>query len=116
MLHVLWPLSERVVCRIPGPSHSSSQISGFPCRIFRRLFRGLRLVRAVRPGVWVLSPLVWPGGNHGFALLLSRLMLRCSVALMFRASFPRSLVVDLQPFDVALSAVEGLFTFDLSRS
>ena len=41
----------------------------------------MRFVRQVRPGIWVLSPLVLPGGSQGVALRLNRLMLRCSVSL-----------------------------------
>ena len=90
--HPLWTNKQHVACALAAEGERVLYVESLGLRtvqaksqdfsrIFRRLFRGLRLVRAVRPGVWVLSPLVWPGGNHGFALLLNRLMLRCSVAL-----------------------------------
>ena len=44
-------------------------------RILKRLRRGLRGPRRVRPGIWVWSPLVVPGGSAGIALLLNRISL-----------------------------------------
>jgi len=90
--HPLWTNKQHVACALAAEGERVLYVESLGLRsvqaksqdfsrIFRRLFRGLRLVRVVRPGVWVLSPLVWPGGNHGFALRLNRLILRCSVAL-----------------------------------
>ncbi|KZR85050.1 glycosyltransferase [Synechococcus sp. MIT S9504] len=58
-------------------------------RIFRRLRRGLRCPRQVRPGVWVVSPLVLPGQVRGLAGLLNRWSLNFSL-------FVADLVLDLR--------------------
>ena len=90
--HPIWTNKQHVACALAAEGERVLYVESLGLRsvqaksqdfsrIFRRLFLGLRLVRAVRPGVWVLSPLVWPGGNHGFALHLNRLTLRCSMAL-----------------------------------
>ena len=41
-------------------------------RILRRLRRGLRPLRQVQAGIWVLSPLVLPGRTQGVAGRLNR--------------------------------------------
>jgi glycosyltransferase involved in cell wall biosynthesis len=53
-------------------------------RILRRLRRGLRPPRRIRPGLWVWSPLVLPGGSAGLALTLNRLILRLGLAAAVR--------------------------------
>ena len=126
--HPLWTNKQHVACALAAEGERVLYVESLGLRsvqaksqdfsrIFRRLFRGLRLVRVVRPGVWVLSPLVWPGGNPWVCVApqppdppLQR------GACVFCASFSLSLVVDLQPFDVALPPVEGFFSLDLSRS
>ena len=50
-------------------------------RILRRLRRGLRPPRRIRPGLWVWSPLVLPGGTSGWALRLNRLSIRVGLAV-----------------------------------
>ena len=58
-------------------------------RILKRLWRGLRITRKVRKGVWVISPLVLPGKVRGLAALLNRLSLNFSL-------FVADLVLDLR--------------------
>ena len=41
-------------------------------RILRRLRRSLHPLRRVRKGIWVLSPLVWPGKTSGIGGRLNR--------------------------------------------
>lgn len=57
------------------PSASSQDIA----RIWRRLRRGLRRPREVRPGLWVWSPLVLPFNGMATVRLLNRLILRSSI-------------------------------------
>ena len=90
--HPLWTNKQHVACSLAAEGERVLYVESLGLRsvqaksqdfrrILRRLLLGLRFVRKVRPGVWVLSPLVLPGGSHGVALCLNRLMLRCSVAL-----------------------------------
>lgn len=44
-------------------------------RIFKRLIRGLRAPREVRPGLWIWSPLVVPAAKHPWVRLLNRIWL-----------------------------------------
>lgn len=50
-------------------------------RILRRLRRALLPPRRIRPGLWVWSPLVLPGGTSGLPLRMNRLSLRAGLAL-----------------------------------
>ena len=90
--HPLWTNKQHVACSLAAEGERILYVESLGLRsvqaktqdlrrILRRLLLGLRLVRQVRPGIWVLSPLVLPGGSHGMALRLNRLMLRCSIAL-----------------------------------
>ena len=90
--HPLWTNKQHVACSLAAEGERVLYVESLGLRsvqaktqdfkrIFRRLLLGLRFVRQVRPGVWVLSPLVLPGGSRGLALRLNRLMLRCSVSL-----------------------------------
>jgi glycosyltransferase involved in cell wall biosynthesis len=51
-------------------------------RILRRIRRSFRPLRKVQPNLWVLSPLVLPGGSGGWVLRLNRFSLRCYFALV----------------------------------
>ena len=93
--HPLWTNKQHVACSLAAEGERVLYVESLGLRsvqaktqdfrrIFRRLLLGLRLVRQVRPGIWVLSPLVLPSGSHGLALRLNRLMLRCSIALACR--------------------------------
>ena len=93
--HPLWTNKQHVACSLAAEGERVLYVESLGLRsvqaktqdlrrILRRLLLGLRLVRKVRPGIWVLSPLVLPGGSHGLALRLNRLMLRCSIALACR--------------------------------
>lgn len=62
-------------------------------RILRRIRRALWPLRQVRPGIWVLSPLVLPGGSSGWALRLNRLSLRYAFALVQRCVALRNTVL-----------------------
>jgi len=90
--HPLWTNKQHVACALAAEGERVLYVESLGIRsiqaktqdfrrILRRLLLGLRLVRLVRPGIWVLSPLVLPGGSQGMALRLNRLLLRCSVAL-----------------------------------
>ena len=90
--HPLWTNKQHVACSLASEGERVLYVESLGLRsvqaktqdfrrILRRLLLGLRFVRQVRPGIWVLSPLVLPGGSQGGALLLNRLMLRCSVSL-----------------------------------
>jgi len=90
--HPLWTNKQHVACSLASEGERVLYVESLGLRsvqaktqdfrrILRRLLLGLRFVRQVRPGIWVLSPLVLPGGSQGVALRLNRLMLRCSVSL-----------------------------------
>ena len=90
--HPLWTNKQHVACSLAAEGERVLYVESLGLRsvqpktqdfrrILRRLLLGLRFVRQVRPRVWVLSPLVLPGGSRGLALRLNRLMLRCSVSL-----------------------------------
>ena len=90
--HPLWTNKQHVACSLASEGERVLYVESLGLRsvqaktqdfrrILRRLLLGLRFVRQVRPGIWVLSPLVLPGGSQGGALRLNRLMLRCSVSL-----------------------------------
>ena len=90
--HPLWTNKQHVACALAAEGERVLYVESLGLRsvqvksqdfrrILRRLFLGLRFLRSVRPGIWVLSPLVLPGGSYGLALRLNRLMLRFSVYL-----------------------------------
>ena len=90
--HPLWTNKQHVACSLASEGERVLYVESLGLRsvqaktqdfrrILRRLLLGLRFVRQVRPRIWVLSPLVLPGGSQGAALRLNRLMLRCSVSL-----------------------------------
>ena len=90
--HPLWTNKQHVACALAAEGERVLYVESLGLRsvqvksqdfrrILRRLFLGLRFLRSVRPGIWVLSPLVLPGGSHGLALRLNRLMVRFSVSL-----------------------------------
>ena len=90
--HPLWTNKQHVACALAAEGERVLYVESLGLRsvqvksqdfrrILRRLLLGLRFLRSVRPGIWVLSPLVLPGGSHGLALRLNRLMVRFSVSL-----------------------------------
>ena len=90
--HPLWTNKQHVACALAAEGERVLYVESLGLRsvqvksqdfrrILRRLFLGLRPLRSVRPGIWVLSPLVLPGGSQGLALRLNRLMVRFSVSL-----------------------------------
>ena len=90
--HPLWTNKQHVACALAAEGERVLYVESLGLRsvqvksqdfrrILRRLFLGLRFLRSVRPGIWVLSPLVLPGGSQGLALRLNRLMVRFSVSL-----------------------------------
>jgi len=90
--HPLWTNKQHVACSLASEGERVLYVESLGLRsvqaktqdfrrILRRLLLGLRFVRQVSPRVWVLSPLVLPGGSRGLALRFNRLMLRCSVSL-----------------------------------
>ena len=81
--HPLWTNKQHVACALADLGHRVLYIDSLGVRgprgdradtgrILRRLSRGLRLPRSVRPGVWVYSPLVLPGKTSGLAGRLNR--------------------------------------------
>ena len=90
--HPLWTNKQHVACALAAEGERVLYVESLGLRsvqvksqdfrrILRRLFLGLRFLRSVRPGIWVLSPLVLPGGSQGLALRLNRLMVSFSVSL-----------------------------------
>ena len=90
--HPLWTNKQHVACSLAAEGERVLYVESLGLRsvqaktqdyrrILRRLLLGLRFVRQVRPRVWVLSPLVLPGGSSGLALRFNRLVLRSSVSL-----------------------------------
>ena len=75
--HPLWTNKQHVACALAAEGERVLYVESLGLRsvqaktqdfrrILRRLFLGLRFVRAVRPGIWVLSPLVLPVAPRGF--------------------------------------------------
>ena len=98
--HPLWTNKQHVAAALADFGHRVLYIDSLGVRgprvdrsdswrIVRRLRRGLRLPRKVRPGVWVVSPLVLPGKVRGLAGLLNRWSLNFSL-------FMADLVLDLR--------------------
>ena len=80
--HPLWTNKQHVACALAELGHRVLYVDSLGVRgprvdrsdsgrILRRLRRGLRGPRKVRPGVWVLSPLVLPGQTRGWAGFLN---------------------------------------------
>ena len=94
--HPLWTNKQHVAAALVAEGHRVLYVESLGLRqaqptgrdlnrIFKRLRRGFRLPRAVRPGLWVWSPLVLPGAGSGVSLALNRLVLGFGlrVALMW---------------------------------
>ena len=88
--HPLWTNKQHVACALAELGHRVLYVDSLGVRgprvdrsdsgrILRRLRRGFRGPRKVRPGVWVLSPLVLPGQTRGWAGLLNRWSLNLSL-------------------------------------
>ena len=84
--HPLWTNKQHVEVALAAEGHRVLYVESLGLRpaqatardfsrILKRLRRGLRRPRRVRPGIWVWSPLVWPGGSTGLTLMLNRLSL-----------------------------------------
>ena len=84
--HPLWTNKQHVAVALAAEGHRVLYVESLGLRpaqatardlsrILKRLRRGLRGPRRVRPGIWVWSPLVWPGGSTGLTLMLNRLSL-----------------------------------------
>ena len=90
--HPLWTNKQHVACALAERGHRVLYVDSLGVRgprgdrsdlgrILKRLRHGLRLPRKVRPGVWVLSPLVLPGRTRGWAGFLNRWSLNTSLLL-----------------------------------
>ena len=88
--HPLWTNKQHVAAALADLGHRVLYVDSLGVRgprvdrsdsgrILRRLRRGLRLPRKVRPGVWVVSPLVLPGKVRGLTGLLNRWSLNVSL-------------------------------------
>ena len=98
--HPLWTNKQHLACSLADLGHRVLYVDSLGVRaprgdrsdagrILRRLRRGLRFPRQVRPNLWVLSPLVLPGQSSGWLGRLNRWSLGLSlfladVALDFR--------------------------------
>jgi len=88
--HPLWTNKQHVACALADLGHRVVYVDSLGVRgprvdrsdsgrILRRLRRGLRLPRRVRPRVWVVSPLVVPGQTRGLVGRLNRWSLNLSL-------------------------------------
>ncbi|AKN61743.1 glycosyl transferase [Synechococcus sp. WH 8020] len=98
--HPLWTNKQHVACCLSDLGHRVLYVDSLGVRaprgdrsdfgrILRRLRRGFRLPRQVRPGLWVVSPLVMPGQTRGITGRLNRMSLDFSL-------FVADLVLDLR--------------------
>ena len=88
--HPLWTNKQHVACSLADLGHRVLFVDSLGVRaprgdrsdagrIVRRLKRGLRGPRQVRPNVWVVSPLVLPGQSSGVLGRLNRWSLGLSL-------------------------------------
>ena len=98
--HPLWTNKQHVACCLSDLGHRVLYVDSLGVRaprgdrsdigrILRRLRRGFRLPRQVRPGLWVMSPLVLPGRTRGITGRINRMSLDFSL-------FMADLVLDLR--------------------
>jgi len=103
--HPLWTNKQHVACSLVALGHrvlyveslglrSPRQAAHAPVatqarsdwsRIRRRLCHGVQPPRQVRPGLWVWSPLVFPGALAGWRLAINRLVLRVGLFVWSRS-------------------------------
>ena len=90
--HPLWTNKQHVAIALAQAGHRVLYIDSLGLRtvqptirdlrrVLRRLWRGLCPPCSVKPGLWVWSPLVLPGGVMGFNLLVNRLSLGVGLAI-----------------------------------
>jgi glycosyltransferase involved in cell wall biosynthesis len=102
--HPLWTNKQHVAVSLAGLGHRVVYVDSLGLRparpgrsdlrrILRRLRRAIWPLRQVRQNLWVLSPLVLPGGSSGWALGLNRLSLRYAFALVQRSVALRNMVL-----------------------
>ena len=88
--HPLWTNKQHVACSLADLGHRVLYVDSLGVRaprgdrsdagrIVRRLKRGLRTPRQVRPNLWVISPLVLPGQSRGVLGRLNRWSLGISL-------------------------------------
>ena len=88
--HPLWTNKQHVACSLADLGHRVLYVDSLGVRaprgdrsdagrIVRRLKRGLRAPRKVRPNLWVISPLVLPGQSSGILGKLNRWSLGLSL-------------------------------------
>jgi glycosyltransferase involved in cell wall biosynthesis len=93
--HPLWTNKQHVACALADLGHRVLYVESLGLRamrrggsdrrrVLRRLRRGLRPPRQVRPGLWVWAPLVLPGAHSGWARWLNRRMVAAGLALWRR--------------------------------
>ena len=98
--HPLWTNKQHVACSLVDLGHRVLYVDSLGVRaprgdrsdtgrILRRLKRGLRGPRQVRPNLWVISPLVLPGQSSGVLGRLNRWSLAMSL-------FVADLILDLR--------------------
>jgi len=98
--HPLWTNKQHVACSLSEIGHRVLYVDSLGVRgprgdrsdagrILRRLKRGLRGPRQVRPNLWVISPLVLPGQSSGVLGRLNRWSLGLSL-------FVADLILDLR--------------------
>ncbi len=91
--HPLWTNKQHVACSLADLGNRVLYVESLGIRsvqitrasdwtkIKRRIFRALWPLRQVSPRIWVLSPLVIPGGSDGWSLRVNKLSLVLALAL-----------------------------------
>ena len=91
--HPLWTNKQHVACSLASCGHRVLYVESLGLRtiqptsrdwsrVWRRLLRALQSPRPVRPGIWVCSPLVFPGVTQGPLYRLNRWLLNATLAWM----------------------------------
>ena len=81
--HPIWTNKQHVACALSELGHRVLYVESLGLRpirvdasdsrrLIKRLYKGLRPPRQVRPGLWCWSPLVLPGARGSLAMCLSR--------------------------------------------
>ena len=91
--HPLWTNKQHVACSLASCGHRVLYVESLGLRtiqptsrdwsrVWSRLLRALQSPRPVRPGIWVCSPLVFPGVTQGPLYRLNRWLLNATLAWM----------------------------------
>ena len=117
--HPLWTNKQHVACSLADMGFRVLYVESLGIRpirmksndflrIFRRLCRAFKILRKVRPRVWVCSPLVIPSGNNGLALRLNKISLKFALSLCrFLLSFRDPLLWTYNPLTARFISLKG---------